>query len=174
MPCAEGELCLQQNRTPQDPHDHVCQGGCGGRLHGNCGSVFDDIETHRICSTCVTRIGKRKATAADGAGAGPSERQKDKSGGSKKGGSRARPDNNTKLEILKLLDAKVSGTHVTTGGGEEDEEEGSGDDNTGPERRAPPACIMLSCRRTLASWKQQQMRVATETRRSSKRKRRWR
>ncbi|CAB1097844.1 unnamed protein product [Ectocarpus sp. CCAP 1310/34] len=108
MPCAEGELCLQQDRTPEDSHGHVCQGGCGGRLHGNCGSVFDDIETHRICSTCVTRIGKRKAAAANGAGAGPSKRQKDKSGGSKKGGVRARPDNNTKLEILKLLDAKVA------------------------------------------------------------------
>ncbi|CAB1102539.1 unnamed protein product [Ectocarpus sp. CCAP 1310/34] len=112
MPCAEGELCLQQDRTPQDPHGHVCQGGCGGRLHGNCGSVFDDIETHRICSTCVTRIGKLKAAAADGAGAGPSKRQKDKSGGSKKGGVRARPDNNTKLEILKLLDAKVSQVQI--------------------------------------------------------------
>ena len=82
--------------------------------------MFDDIETHRICSTCDTRIGKRKATAAKGAGAGPSkrpsaagagagpsERQKDK-----KGGSRARPDNNTKLEILKLLDAKVSQVEI--------------------------------------------------------------
>ena len=74
MPCAEGELCLQQNRTPQDPNGHVCQEGCGGRLHGNSGSVLDDIETHRICSKCVTTIGKRKATAADGAGAGPSKR----------------------------------------------------------------------------------------------------
>ena len=96
-----------------------------GGSTANCGSVFDDIETHRIRSTCVTRIDKRKATAADGAGAGPShrpsaagagagpsERQKDKSGGSKKGGSRARPNNNTKLEILKLLDAKVSRVEI--------------------------------------------------------------
>ena len=54
-------------------------------------ACFDDIETHRICSTSVTRIGKRKATAADGAGAGSSERQKDKSGGSKKGGFSCAP-----------------------------------------------------------------------------------
>ena len=42
MPCAEGELCLQQDRTPQAPHGHVCHGGCGGRLHGNCGHMCDD------------------------------------------------------------------------------------------------------------------------------------
>ena len=73
MPCADGELCHQQDRTPQAPHGHVCQGGCGGRLHGNCGSMFDDHETKRICSTCVAKAGKRKATPAEGAGAGPSK-----------------------------------------------------------------------------------------------------
>jgi len=109
MPCADGELCHQQDRTPQAPHGHVCQGGCGGRLHGNCGSMFDDHETKRICSTCVAKAGKRKATPAEGAGAGPSKRPKKTKGGSREGsGSRARPDNNTKLEILKLMDAKVS------------------------------------------------------------------
>ena len=30
MPCAEGELCAQPDKTPQDPHGHGCQGGCGG------------------------------------------------------------------------------------------------------------------------------------------------
>ena len=55
MPCAEGDLCLQQDKTSQDPHGHVWQGGCGGRLHGNCGSVFDDIETYRICSIFLTK-----------------------------------------------------------------------------------------------------------------------
>ena len=109
MPCADGELCHQQHRTQQAPHGHVCQGGCGGRLHGNCGSMFDDHETKRICSTCVAKVGKRKATPAEGAGAGPSKRPKKTKGGSREGsGSRARPDNNTKLEILKLMDAKVS------------------------------------------------------------------
>jgi len=85
MPCADGELCHQQDRTPQAPHGHVCQGGCGGRLHGNCGSMFDDHETKRICSTCVAKAGKRKATPAEGAGAGPSKRPKKTKGGSKQG-----------------------------------------------------------------------------------------
>ena len=105
MPCADGELCHQQDRTPQAPHGHVCQGGCGGRLHGHCGSMFDDHERKRICSTCVAEAGKRKATPAESAGAGPSKRPEKTTGGSEKGsGSRARPDNNAKLEILKLMD----------------------------------------------------------------------
>ena len=108
MPCADGELCHQQNRTPQAPHGHVCKGGCGGRLHGNCGSMFEDDDKHRICSTCVAKAGKRKATPAEGAGAGPSQPPKKKKGS----GSRARPDNNAKLEILKLIDAKVSYTQI--------------------------------------------------------------
>ncbi|CAB1100439.1 unnamed protein product [Ectocarpus sp. CCAP 1310/34] len=113
MPCAEGELCLQQDRTPQPPHGHPCKGGCGGRLHGNCGSVFEDNGQNRICSTCVARTSKRKATPAKGAGAGPFKRQKQTSGGSKKGtGSRARLDNNKKLEILKMLDQKVSHAQI--------------------------------------------------------------
>ena len=29
MPCAEGEIYLQQDRTPQAPDGHVCKGGCG-------------------------------------------------------------------------------------------------------------------------------------------------
>ena len=115
MPCADGELCHQQDRTPQAPHGHVCQGGCGGRLHGNCGSMFDDHETKRICSTCVAKAGKRKATPAEGAGAGPSKRPKKTKGGSRKGsGSRAR------------------------------QQQGSDDEKTGRERRAPPAYDELS------------------------------
>jgi len=102
MPCADGELCHQQDRTPQAPHGHVCQGGCGGRLHGNCGSMFDDHETKRICSTCVAKAGKRKATPAEGAGAGPSKRPKKTKGGSREGsGSRAQQgsgDENTGRE----------------------------------------------------------------------------
>ena len=82
---------------------HVCQGGCGGRLHGNCGSMFDDHDTKRVCSTCVAEAGKRKA-ASEGAGTGPSKRPKKTKGGSEKGsGSRARPDNNAKLEIIKFV-----------------------------------------------------------------------
>ena len=90
MPCAEDELCLQQDRTPGAPHGHVCRGGCGGRLHGNCESVFDDNDQNRICSTCVTRTGKRKTTAAEGAGTGPSKRPTAQGRSKRKKGSRAR------------------------------------------------------------------------------------
>ena len=66
--------------------------------------MFDDHETKRICSTCVAEAVKRKATPAEGTGAGPSKRPKKTKGGSEKGsGSRARPDNNAKLEILKFV-----------------------------------------------------------------------
>ena len=34
LPCAEGELCLQQDRTPQAPDGHVCKGGCGEEKDG--------------------------------------------------------------------------------------------------------------------------------------------
>ncbi|CAB1106964.1 unnamed protein product [Ectocarpus sp. CCAP 1310/34] len=93
MPCADGELCHQPDKTPQAPHGHVCHGGCGGRLHGNCGSMVGDIETRRICCSCVSgrphgncgsmvgdietrricgscvaRAGKRKEIPADGGG----------------------------------------------------------------------------------------------------------
>eukprot|EP00903_Cladosiphon_okamuranus_P010992 g10381.t1 len=113
MPYADGDLCHQQDRAPQAPHGHVCKGGCGGRLHGNCGSIFEDDDKHRICSKCVAKAGKRKATPAEGAGAGSSKRPKKTKGRRKKGsGSRARPDNNTKLEILKLMDAKVSYSQI--------------------------------------------------------------
>ena len=69
MPCADGELCLVPANSPKDPDGHGCQGGCGGRLHGICGSIADDEnENHRMCSACVVKAGKRKAKAAEGAG----------------------------------------------------------------------------------------------------------
>ncbi|CAB1097451.1 unnamed protein product [Ectocarpus sp. CCAP 1310/34] len=108
MPCAEGELCAQQDKTPQAPHGHPCKGGCG-----NCGSMFGDNEQHRICSACVAKDGKRKAPAADTGGRGQSKRPKVTNGGNKKfqpsrKGPRARPDLDAKLEMLKLMDAKVT------------------------------------------------------------------
>eukprot|EP00903_Cladosiphon_okamuranus_P020286 g18616.t1 len=113
MPCADGDLCHQQDRAPQAPHGHVFKGRCGGRLHGNCCSMFEDEDKHRVCSRCVAKADKRKATPAEGAGAGSSKRPKKRKGRRKKGsGSRARPDNNTKLEILKLMDAKVSYSQI--------------------------------------------------------------
>ena len=88
VPChvrKEGELCAQPDTTMQDLHGHGCQGGCGGRLHGICGSVVDDDnENHRICSACVAKAGKRKAPAADSAGRAQSRRPKATNGGSKK------------------------------------------------------------------------------------------
>ena len=126
MPCADGELCHQPDKMPQAPHGHVCHGGCGGRLHGNCGSMVGDIETRRICCSCVARAGKRKETGkrkeipaegAEGAGSGPSQRPTKKKGGSVKAscGARARVDINGKLDILKLIDAKVSYAHLGLG-----------------------------------------------------------
>ena len=47
--------------------------------------MFDDHETKRICSTCVAKAGKRKATPAEGARAGPSKRPKKTKGVSKQG-----------------------------------------------------------------------------------------
>ena len=105
MPCAEGELCQLPDTTPQDPHGHGCQGGCGGRLHGICGSVVDDgNENHRICSACVAKAGKRKVSAADSTGKAQSKRPKATNRGSSKSQPRARPDFNAKCEMLKLMD----------------------------------------------------------------------
>ena len=115
MPCAEGELCLQQDTAPQAPHGHGCKGGCGGRLHGNCGSMFDDNEMNRICSACVAKNGKRKAPAADGAEKGQSKRRKNADGGSAKSQEQKK-----------------------------EQEENSGDEHTGRARRAPPAYGELS------------------------------
>ena len=64
------------------------------------------------------------------------------------------------------MTALLAGTHVSIGGEEEDEQQqGSGDENTGRERRAPPAYDELSSH--IVSWKRQQRKVATETRRST-------
>ena len=65
MPCAEGELCLVQVSSPEGRDGHGCQGTCGGRLHGTCGSVVGDNEMHRICSKCLDQKGKRKKGSPD-------------------------------------------------------------------------------------------------------------
>ena len=39
IPCAAGEVCLIQDRTPQRPDGHECRGKCGGRLHGFYGEA---------------------------------------------------------------------------------------------------------------------------------------
>ena len=77
MPCVEGELCHVPATSPKPTEAHGCQGGCGGRLHGTCGSIADDNEMHRICSHCLAKGEKRKAKAPPkGAGAGKSKARK--------------------------------------------------------------------------------------------------
>ena len=125
MPCADGELCLVPANSPKDPDGHGCQGGCGGRLHGICGSIADDEnENHRMCSACVVKAGKRKAKAAEGAETGQEQAGKRKAkaaegagtGQSKrpstKGGvlsaSRKRLTIQEKVQILQLLDKRTA------------------------------------------------------------------
>ena len=55
MPCADGELCLVPANSPKDPDGHGCQGGCGGRLHGICGSIPDDENENHTHVQCVRR-----------------------------------------------------------------------------------------------------------------------
>ena len=62
MPCVEGELCHVPATSPKPAEAHGCEGGCGGRLHGTRGSIADDNEMHRICSHCLAKGEKRKAT----------------------------------------------------------------------------------------------------------------
>ena len=63
MPCVEGELCHVPTTSPKPTEAHGCQRGCGGRLHGTCGSIADDNEMHRICSQCLAKRENRKAAA---------------------------------------------------------------------------------------------------------------
>ena len=129
MPCADGELCLVPANSPKDSDGHGCQGGCGGRLHGICGSIADDEnENHRMCSACVVKAGKRKAKAAEGAETGQEQAGKRKAkaaegagtGQSKrpntKGGvlsaSRKRLTIQEKVQILHLLDKRTSHEHI--------------------------------------------------------------
>ena len=48
-----------QASSPEGRDGHGCQGACGGRLHGTCGSVVGD-NLHRICSKCLDKKGKPK------------------------------------------------------------------------------------------------------------------
>ena len=95
MPCADGELCHRRDRTPQAFHGHVCHGGCGGRFHGNCGSMFDDDETNRICSAWGAGTGKRKATLLAGthvsSGRGEEDEEDDGGGDENTGRERRAP-----------------------------------------------------------------------------------
>ena len=129
MPCADGELCLVPANSPKDPDGHGCQGGCGGRLHGICGSIADDEnENHRMCSACVVKAGKRKAKAAEGAetgqeqagkrkvkaaeGAGTGQFKRPNTKGGVLSASRKRLTIQEKVQILQLLDKRTSHEHI--------------------------------------------------------------
>ena len=129
MPCADGELCLVPANSPKDPDGHGCQGGCGGRLHGICGSIADDEnENHRMCSACVVKAGKRKAKAAEGAetgqeqagkrkakaaeGAGTGQSKRPKTKGGVRSASLKRLTIQEKVQNLQLLDKRTSHEHI--------------------------------------------------------------
>ena len=146
MPCVEGELCLVKATTPAGRDDQGCQGKCGGWLHGVYGKVAEDNELHRICSKCSAKAGKRKAMTPEGAGTGQSKRQKTKEGS--KSAPRKRLTTDQKVEILDLLEQRLSHEQIADRfgcAGEEDEkEEDDGDESTGRGRGAPPAYAELS------------------------------
>ena len=169
MPCADGELCLVPANSPKDPDGHGCQGGCGGRLHGICGSIADDEnENHRMCSACVVKAGKRKAKAAEGAETGQEQagRRKAKAAEGAGTGQSKRP--NTKGGVLSAsrkrltiqekamredaaeeMAAALAGMLSLSDSeeeaeGEEEEKENGGDESAERGRDAPPAYAELS------------------------------
>ena len=109
MPCAEGELCLVQASSPEGRDGHGCQGTCGGRLHSTCGSVVGDNEMHRICSKCPSdKKSKRKKGSPEGPGSGQSTSKRSKTTGGGEGASCARLTIKQKMEIVRLLDKRIS------------------------------------------------------------------
>ena len=60
MPSAEGEICVQQDKTPQAPHGHMCKGGCGRLVNRNIGGMVDDRDENRICSGCEEKDGEEE------------------------------------------------------------------------------------------------------------------
>ena len=119
MPCAAGELCFLQDRTPEAPDGHACRGGCGGRLHGTCGDQEEgESEIHRVCPACTAAKagagngskagkGKRKAPDTNGGGAAskqakPAKKMPDMTG------SRKRLTQAQKMEVIGLLDQGVT------------------------------------------------------------------
>ena len=65
MPCVDGELCLhstgQNAAGPSRPRLQRKVDVAGVSTAINCGSMFEDDDKHRICST-FAKAGKRKAT----------------------------------------------------------------------------------------------------------------
>ena len=119
MPCAAGELCKLADVELIAPNGracgHECRGGCGGKLHGICGEVEDpdgDSPTHRICYTCISKRSlSNPAKRKQGQGSqgfvlpGAATKKSRASGATK---PRKRLNLGEKLEVLELLDKKVS------------------------------------------------------------------
>ena len=106
MLCVEGELCHVPTTSPKPTEAHGCQGGCGGRLHGTCGSIADDNEMRRICSHCLAKGEKRKAVAP------PKRKEAAPPKGAGAGKSKARKTKKfltfeQKVEVLEMLQRKV-------------------------------------------------------------------
>ena len=116
MPSVEGELCHVPATSPKPTEAHGCQGGCGGRLHGTCGSIADDNEMHRICSQCLAKREKRKAVAP------PKRKATAPPKGAGAGKSKARKTKKflifeQKVEVLDMLQRKVSHESIADGFG---------------------------------------------------------
>ena len=119
MPCAAGELCKLADVELIAPDGracgHECRGGCGGKLHGICGEVEDpdgDSPAHRICHTCISKRSlSNPAKRKQGQGSqgfvlpGAATKKSRASGATK---PRKRLNLGEKLEVLELLDKKVS------------------------------------------------------------------
>lgn len=134
MPCAAGELCHIPDRTPESQNAHECRGGCGGRLHGLCGEVQEQVSDnliHRICPSCLERDRKAFTVAATTAAAcssssgtkrkigttGHSEdvnvkKSKPHTPGGASGKSRVRLSHGQKMDVLGLLKERVSHAQI--------------------------------------------------------------
>lgn len=119
--CADLELCKLPGKLLGEKDGHGCRGSCGGRLHGICGEPEDveaDTEMHRICTPCLAKKQKaadsskqstKRASPASGfLKAGAAAKKKPPAAK----GTRTRLDFSQKLEIIKLLDSKVTYSEI--------------------------------------------------------------
>ena len=65
-------------------------------------------EIHRICSKCLDNKGKRKKGSPEGPGSGQSTSKRSKTTGGSEGASRARLTIKQKIEVVRLLDKRIS------------------------------------------------------------------
>ena len=116
MSCAAGELCQLPNIELIAPNGrdcgHECRGGCGGKLHGTCGEVEDldgDNDNHRICHKCISnRSLSNPAKRKQGQDFVLPRASKKAAGAAGAKKPRKRLSLGEKLEVLALLDEKVS------------------------------------------------------------------